>query len=316
MGYEEFKQELIKRIKRKLGEGHNVEIQKFYKINTPIQEGVTITKGQETSSFVSNIEPEFKKYKETEDMEYVVVTLLERYNNQWGNRKLNMVAVQDWNYANRFVKRCIINKERNKALLDSIPYKEFLDLVIIYYLELHIESIGDVDCKIDNKLIELWGITSNQLDETATENEKLYAPFYLEPLDSIIREFSISSDMSDMQAHTDVGAEALECRCPKGISQVYILSNKKRNRAAVGIVNVEILRDHANRWDSDLYILLSSIHEAIIISSREVKNIESLIKMLSAFNETCIEKQDFLSDDIYVFSREKEEVIKCEENNN
>ena len=64
----------------------------------------------------------------------------------------------------------------------------------------------------------------------------------------------------------------------------------------------------ADKLDSDLYILPSSIHELILIPVLENEEVETLRKMVNQVNEESVENIDYLSDNVYRFNRNTEEI--------
>ena len=64
----------------------------------------------------------------------------------------------------------------------------------------------------------------------------------------------------------------------------------------------------ADKLDSDLYILPSSIHELILIPVLENEEVETLRDMVNQVNEESVENIDYLSDNVYRFNRNTEEI--------
>ena len=64
----------------------------------------------------------------------------------------------------------------------------------------------------------------------------------------------------------------------------------------------------ADKLDSDLYILPSSIHELILIPVLENEEVETLREMVNQVNEESVENIDYLSDNVYRFNRNTEEI--------
>ena len=69
------------------------------------------------------------------------------------------------------------------------------------------------------------------------------------------------------------------------------------------------LRDFANYMGHDLYILPSSIHEVILLLDDEyVQSSEELREMVRETNRMVVDQEEVLSDHIYNYDREKDEI--------
>ena len=69
------------------------------------------------------------------------------------------------------------------------------------------------------------------------------------------------------------------------------------------------LRDFANYMGHDLYILPSSIHEVILLLDDEyVQSSEELREMVRETNRIVVDREEILSDHVYYYDREKDEI--------
>ena len=94
---------------------------------------------------------------------------------------------------------------------------------------------------------------------------------------------------------------------------MYIVSNEKKLNGASAILYKDSLQSIARRLNSDFYIIPSSVHEVIAIPYNDfTKKQESFLKETIAFvNNTEVSTQDVLSNNLYFFSREDNELKIC-----
>ena len=90
---------------------------------------------------------------------------------------------------------------------------------------------------------------------------------------------------------------------------MYVLSNKTKIFGAAVMLYSEVLKKFAEKKQTDLFILPSSVHEVIIIPKTEGMEWKKLQEMVIEVNATQVEDIEILSDSVYCYSREKDELI-------
>lgn len=81
--------------------------------------------------------------------------------------------------------------------------------------------------------------------------------------------------------------------------KMYVLTNPDQNLGSGLIVHNKVLRHILDEIEEDIYVLPSSIHELIVIPSSVVDDESYLPRMVHEINQTTVEPQDRLSDDVY-----------------
>ena len=69
-----------------------------------------------------------------------------------------------------------------------------------------------------------------------------------------------------------------------------------------------VLAEFAERMGSDVIILPSSIHEAILLPDKDEMDYSDMRDMVKSINESEVPDEDILSDQVYRYSLEKREV--------
>ena len=88
---------------------------------------------------------------------------------------------------------------------------------------------------------------------------------------------------------------------------LYLLSNKYKHQGASIIFNKALMHRIAEKMGS-FYILPSSIHEVLIIPTSAGNDVKELARVVKQVNANELQPQDILSDNVYEFDIEDEEI--------
>lgn len=189
------------------------------------------------------------------------------------------------------IRGCLINTERNKALLEEIPHRDFLDLSLVYTMELPSPEDRRRNIVADNSFLASWGISEAELYESVYKELENGTEVLFERMDAIIGQMINWGDYPD--------ASSLP---------LYVLTNKTFYCGAVQMLNRKILRDAADIMGTDYIILPSSVHELILVSvdwgGKDPGYVYELAGAVYQVNETQVPESDILSYHVYRYSRE------------
>ena len=114
-------------------------------------------------------------------------------------------------------------------------------------------------------------------------------------------------EMSELIKYVDT-AEGRYSLDDPWCSNLYVLTNKSRINGAAGIMYEGVLKKLADKLESDMYILPSSIHEVIILPKSTMFNKEELMAMVRDVNTEGVSKDEVLSYTVYEYDRNTEEL--------
>ena len=154
----------------------------------------------------------------------------------------------------------LINTEQNKEMLANMPHREFKDLSVIYRMVVKIDGEGIASTPVHNGLADTLGFTEEQLFKLAAENTKRLLPPVVKSMNDVMREIFMKDGMPPEIADMMLGEMPPE-------QQMYVISNNKGINGAVSMLYEDGLHDLAEKLGSDLYIMPSSIHEVIAVST-------------------------------------------------
>ena len=87
---------------------------------------------------------------------------------------------------------------------------------------------------------------------------------------------------------------------------MYILTNRRKCFGAAEILDKKTLRMVADQVGDGFIVLPSSVHETIVLPSKEEAEYGRLADMVQAVNDTMVEAEERLSNHVYVYSRDEE----------
>ena len=176
--------------------------------------------------------------------------------------------------------------EHIKKMLKYTPYERFLDLAVTYRWAAYRNHDGMASALVRNKELLLWGVTKEQMMKDSKENTEKIFPPVMRKIQSVI-----PVKITDMEI------------------PLFVVSNGDYMNGASVMLYKDPLRDFANYMGHDLYILPSSIHEVILLLDDEyVQSSEELRVMVRETNRMVVDQEEVLSDHIYHYDREKDEI--------
>ena len=160
----------------------------------------------------------------------------------------------------------LISKERNRLLLDTIPWIPFLDLAIVFFLKLDSDPDSTVTALIPASLSESWQLSPEDLFKIAIQNMPSLFPPQLTPLEELLFQ---NFHPGFITPNT----------CP-----LYVLTNNSGTCGAACMLYENIIKDFADCWESDVIIFPSSIHEVLIMADEKLYDYDALSQMVTEIN--------------------------------
>lgn len=294
MSYEGFKEYFWEQLKNTLSEGIELQEQNCLKNNdlqvemlTCKEEGKNLTPRIRTREF-------YDLYRQ-QGMKTAVEVAIEILGDR---RKVDVhKVIEPWEVMKSGVNVEVINYEWNQERLkkEKMVYEKILDLAIVFTVNLREDK--DFKMTITSRLLEQWKITKDELISVAYEN---FAK----------ADYAIIS-------YEDVMEQLLGLRIE---SEWCVLLNRSKLRGASGMLRIDLLQDLADKKESDLLILPSSVNEVLLLAEEDnILDMDSVKKMVEDINRDYVDEEERLSDNIYTYKRKtgkisiwNSEEMKCE----
>lgn len=280
MNYSEFvaklKEELQEYLKKYLGEEVKVT---YYQVkrNNDISRDCFIVSGE--SRHVSPaiyLEAYYAAYQEGTGIAQIVEDMSRLYQDCCSNEPADMEKFTDFEYMKDRIFCCLVNKSRNRELLEDMPHFSYLDLAVIFYFLLEDSKLGTGMIRISHEHLRLWGVEKEEICRIAKENTKSRLACSLLGMDEIIRDNPAGD------------------RLP-----MYVLTNSRRYFGACEILFDSVLAQAAEKIGGSFYVLPSSVHECVLIPETDAADPGELAEMVRRINQTQVLPEEVLSDRIY-----------------
>lgn len=299
MEYKDFAEKIADAVQERLGEGQQVSNQKVRKNNNITFRGLIIM-GKESNVYPTiYLEAFYKDFTGGRiGFDDAVAAVIDAYQKSEVNGQLDMSFFRAFDTVKNNVCMKLINKEKNAGLLEQVPYKEYLDMAIVFYAACSLPGIGEGQIGINNDHIKMWGVTADELWEAASVNTpvlKRVAVAYLEEL--------LLEGMD--AAGGEVQEEVREALFKEDVLGMQVVTNSDKMYGACAMMYPGVLEQLADQHGGDLVILPSSVHEVIVLPMTQGINVEDCRAIVKEVNSEQLAPDEVLSDNLYVYRREQ-----------
>ncbi len=304
MSYREFREELLDQLRSIFGENYEIGTQTVQKVNLGNVETFRIfdKTGEKQQSPVFYGRKLYEEYKRGTGLEVLAQDMKEKY--EMTGNEITVDLIGDVNELEEIKERLIftvINREKNRELLKEIPHRDFLDFAVIYRIVVKESWDGVSSMRVSNGLLERWGITEEKLFEIAQKNMRRRMPV----MKTSFADMMQSLMGKDMISPGDISEECEE----RQLQRMYMVTNWKKINGFGSVLFPDVLKEMCRILQCDrLYILPSSIHEAIVMPQDLGMSPEELQGMVKNVNKDCVTEEEYLSDSVYGYSLETKEI--------
>ena len=307
MTMKEFKERVQEELKDYLGNGYeNVEVifRKALKVNQTLEQLCILgIPGHENASPSIPVNAIYEDYLEKdsfeEAMEYLADAVKESVRRMPHTPIKNGLDMSD---VEKHIFFTLVNTEQNQDLLKNVPHREFEDLSVVYRWNVGGDCEGLYTNIVNNDFAKQIGKSEAELFELAKVNTKEMFPVTVQNMNEIIAEMIFGDYPRDMREDF----EATVAEIPQERA-MYVISNKARVFGASSLLYEDKLFELANKLNSNLYVLPSSIHECIAISD-ESGPAEELAQMVYEINMEQVDLSERLSNTVYHYDKDSRKI--------
>lgn len=287
--------ELTNAVQRILGSDYSVSTSDVTKNNSLVLTGLIIKKEGQNICPTIYINELFDSYKAGVSVDVLAEEIIRLYRKNDVSFTFDASVVADYKKAKDKIIFQIINTECNADLLERIPSVKFLDLSIIFKIYLDNFPLGSATATVTNKMLDEWKVSIETVYKAAMTNTPVLQEYLLKNMADMLVELGMDIGIdSDMAKST-------------GTDILYVLSNRQHACGSGCILYPHVLEDFAERIGRGFYILPSSRHEVLFTPEYE-KDTDALLQIVREVNRTALEQEDFLSDNVYYYSKETKEI--------
>lgn len=289
----EFIEAVVNEIKSIVGDNAKVMHQEVQKNNGLVLNGITILmKGESVAptiyleNYVDGYTRELYGDKIRDIAKDIIMTSAkarEEYH-------IDTSKITEPEYVRENVTLQLINYKANEEMLKELVYKRFLDLAIIFRVELG----NFASYKVTNQILDMLDISKEELFRIAKENTPRLYPVVGQNLEEKIFYKYDGKGLSPFKHSEPVS--------------LYFLSNEQENFGASTILYDGVLETIADQAEANLIIIPSSVHECLIMPQEALMNVEEITEMVRTVNGDVISPEEILSDYAYIYDRETKEI--------
>ena len=290
MNYNQFVQEVEKTVKKEVRDNVSVYIHTNVKNNGIKRCGITMVEQGINISPTIYLEEYYQQFEQGSSIEMIVGEILRLYGEVRFERSWEGDNLEDYPHVRGKIIYRLVNQEANAELLREVPYMEYLDLAVVFYVLLEINHYGMASMMIRNEHLRMWNTTKEEIYRYARRNTEILLPDEFQTMRAVIEELT---------GRKETGGKDI----------MYILSNENRSFGAAAILYEGRLKKIGERLGENFYVLPSSVHEMIIIAESEAPSKEELSEMVAEINRTQVEAEEVLSDHAYYYDRKQEKLV-------
>ncbi len=290
LNFEEFCSDIAENIYNYLPEQNieSVKIEKVCKNNGVECTGLVVILVNENVAPNIYLDYFYMLYKQGRNLDDILSMISEEYRNAKNSIRNTNFDIDLTNLKENIIIK-LVNYEKNKDKLCFCPHIKYLDLAITFRYLVRLDEKGLASAMIKKSDIDKWNITLEELYDMALYNTKRLFPPKIRCMDEIIDNFD---DMCIQEQDKNI---------------LYILSNEAGINGASCILYQDVIKEFATMKGSGVYIMPSSIHEVIMVSSEYVEK-ERLCGLVKEVNKFIVSELEYLSDNVYFYDLETDKI--------
>ncbi len=292
MKYFEFIDEMAKKVKLCFDKDVSVEIHKVIKNNSMEYDSLTIIEPGRNVTPNFYLQNMYRRYVDGIGIDSLVAEIVQAYETGKDNEKYGDLSLEYDDCQDKIVMR-LISLEKNSKMLEDMPYIPFLDMAVVFYFLVDNDEKGIASIRITNRVMTNWGTDIKKLYTLASSNSKRIFEEKIMPISTMLEGYNVNLK--------EMGLGNIDCAQGE-IYEPYIVTNNVGINGATVILYPDMLKEIAAKIGGDFYMLPSSIHEVIVISTGADISEKELKGMVEEVNQNYLLPDEYLSDNIYKYS--------------
>lgn len=290
-------QEFVENVKEKLAvreELKNVtlSVESRMKNNGFERTGIIFAEKGKEASPLFYMEESFQKYVNGECLDVIIEDIITTWKQVQVEmeKKILSYDLEHYNSIKNSIQYRLINYEKNKDMLNNVPHRKYLNLAVVYVLNLSENDYGMETMLITNKHMTLWKVSLDEIENQAKN--------------SVFN----SAERFQMIGLNQLIEERVGIKEPEEYETMYVLTNMYRNYGANVILCQDFMEKVAERLNCDFYAIPSSVHEIILIKWNDAPSKEEMNEMLNEVNRSQVPEDEILGDKVFYYSRKEKKL--------
>lgn len=275
MNYTEFMNAMLCEIRGQVDAQVRTELYTVTKNNGTRRTGILFK--QEDSNLAPTIylEEFYQKYLKGQQVPDLADSICSIYQEIRVKKTCDCQNLFDFNHVKEHIVYKLIRRDANEELLKQIPYEPFLDLAVVYYIQIDNTRFGSAAIQIRNEHLRYWRVEKEEIRRLAEKNTPWIYPVQIR---QIVRFMYVATNE----------------QCSLGAAVMRYPNFREKVRGMIR---------------GDFYILPSSIHEVILVPESFGLEPERMQEMVKEINQTGVALEEVLSDSVYYFDGEEIRIV-------
>ena len=292
MKMEAFRENIVDLLQEHMGADVKVTPKDVTKNNGVILHAIEISEEGRNVAPCIYMEAFHKRFEDGESIEDIISEIRAMYETRDKAVSFDTGEFSDYGSVCKRIRARLINTGKNSERLKGLPHREFLDLSLVYFVEVSVgDGIGTI--QIENTHLRMWGVTEEELFSQAMSNMQ-------------------EGDEANLQSMAELLGSSTECFIETISTDgfpMYVLTNHHKMNGASQIIRKDVLKYAGEVLGKDYMIIPSSIHEVLLVpDSGEPDLAKNIIGIIDYVNRTQVSEEEVLSYHVYRYCRANREV--------
>lgn len=301
MDYKIFVEIVKEKLQKKFGDEYFFDVNKTIENNGIVVDALTALKKGSDIILAINLNVCFEELKAGVKLEDIAEEIFSCIKTNEFDPPNFMKNIPSFNDIRDRVFLKLISLNRNEKFLSDIPFTQYLDLAIVYYVIISSDEKVQTTILVRNTHLKLWNITLEELHHLAKNNSQAMLPSYTRPIQSAM--YDIANEFTDDEK--TIGSEDLLELMDYEQCPLVILSNETGMYGAACMLYDGVLEQISQRWHAHIIILPSSVHEVLLmpVTTFEDIDFECIKNMVMDINHSVVSPREILSNHVYFYNR-------------
>ena len=275
MNYTEFMNAMLCEIRGQIGVEVRTELYTVTKNNGTRRTGILFKQTDSNLAPTIYLEEFYQKYLQGQQVPDLADSICNIYQEIRVKKTCNCQNLFDFENVKEHIVYKLIRRDANEELLKKIPYEPFLDLAVVYYIQIDNTRFGSAAIQIRNEHLRYWRVEKEEIRRLAEKNTPRIYPVQIQ---QIVRFMYVATNE----------------QCSLGAAVMRYPNLCEKVRGMIG---------------EDFYILPSSIHEVILVPESFGQEPDRMAEMVKEINQTGVAPEEVLSDSVYYFDGEEIRIV-------
>lgn len=295
LNYEEFVSQIRCQLYEIIPEDLNMEVNPVLKNNSLHLDSLVLFRDSVGCSPSFYLQDYYSQYLHGEEIDVLAEDIYDRWL-EFTDSPLNIIPDLSFEHCREQIVYRLVNTAANTEMLKDIPHVPFFDLTVVFYCLISNDINGIQSLRITNKIMEQWGLSTEELFDLAQDNTPRLFPERFRSMQEFVEHLSVSADIP-FPMDTSISKYS-----------PYILTNSNGINGAAVWLYPGVLERVGEQLSQNFYILPSSTHELLILRAQSEFTRPELLRMVYQVNRSCVDQEEFLSDNIYYYHIEKKAI--------